>query len=173
MPLCSAKTINKTLPISCLLCGSPCWDGNVTSHGHHWHSSSLCQCFWLHRADEKIWKLMVILPEKRQAGNCIHLLCFLASLLTCFRSDKGPFLALFLKMVSHPLIFPDLLSLLCFSTRCLWRDISLLYLSPHLWQGRLPKAWCHLRWRARHAGLGIWTHWHVSLPADHTRSSNL
>lgn len=132
MPLCSTKTINKLLfPTSCLLDGSPCWDGSVTSRSHHWHSSSLCQCVWLDRADVKILKLIVILPEKRQSGNCIHLLCFLASLLMCCRSVKGPFLTLFLKMVSlTPLFF-----LICCHS---------LVSPPGACEGTLACSTCHL-----------------------------
>lgn len=72
-----------------------------------------------------------------------------------------------------PMFFSDLLSLLHFSTRCLWRDTGLLHLSPHLWERCLSKAGCHLRWRDGHAGLGIWTHWDVSIPAGSNRCSNL
>lgn len=105
------------------------WQCNLTLS--HCHSSSLWQCFWLHGADVKIWKLMMILPEKRQAGNCIHLLCFLASLLTCSRSVKGPFLTLFLKMVSLTLLF----FLIC---------CPFLASPPGACEGTLACSTCHL-----------------------------
>lgn len=119
-------------------------------------------------------KTDAILSKQRQAEVCLHLFCLPASILTCSRSVKGHFLLVFPKMITlYHLFF-----LICcysphFCTRCMWRDISLLHLSPHLWEGYLSKAGCHLRWRDGHAGLGIWTHWDVSIPTDCSRYSNL
>lgn len=70
-----------------------------------------------------------------------------------------------------PMFFSDLLPLPHFSTRCVRRDIGLLHLPPHLWERCLSKVGCHLRWRDGHAGLGIWTHWDVSIPAGRNRCS--